>query len=213
MYDIIFLFSKIGNNVAILSMFLPLIADFFARRKKIEYSNDLKIFALFYYYSCIIQLIASILAKVFHSHNLFIFHFYLPIQIVAISYLLLKWLGLKKNVVLLLAAFFGLITFSGDLYFSSLNEYPYFMLWFNISVLLVLSFILSYSNDKRKIHLPCEFNYIHIGIYVYSIITLIGLSPAHTDFRVYGYFFHAMASTISYYFFMRSFRCLYHKNG
>ncbi len=213
MHDIFLLFSKIGSRVAVLLMFLPLITDFFARRKGIKYSNDLKIFALFYYYSCIIQLIASILARVFHSPNLFVFHFYLPIQIAAISYLLLKWLGLKKNVVLLLAAFFGLITISGDLYFSSLNEYPYFMLWFNISVLLVLSFILSYSNDKRKIHLPCEFNYIHIGIYVYSIITLIGLSPAHTDLKVYSYFFHAMASIISYYFFMRSFRCLYHKNG
>ena len=194
-------------------MFLPLITDFIARRKGISYSNDLKVFALFYYYSCIIQLITLIMVRVFHSPNLFVFHFYLPIQILALSYLLLKWIGLKKNVVLLLAAFFGLMTITGDLYFSSLIEYPFFMLRFNTSVLLILSFILSYSNDKRKIHLPCEFNYIHIGIYGSSMVTILGLAPAETDLNVYGYFFLALASIISYYFFARSFRCLYHKNG
>lgn len=194
-------------------MFLPLITDFIARRKGIKYSNDLKIFALFFYYSCVIQLIASTLARVFHSPNLFVFHFYLPIQIVALSYLLLKWIGIRRNLVLPLALLFGLITISGDLYFSSLNEYPYFMLWFNIFVLLILSFILSYSNDKRKLHLPSELNYIHVGIYLYTIATLFGFVPPNSELSVYGYFFHALASIITYYFFMRSFRCLYHKNG
>jgi len=213
MYDILFLFSKIGSFVAVVLIFLPLITNIIALRKGIRYSNDLKVFTLFYYYSIIIQLIASTLARGFHTPNLFIFHFYLPIQIIALSYILLKWIGLKKNIILLLVAFFGLITISGDHYFSSLNEYPYFMLWFNISVLLVLSVILSYVNDKKRIHLPCELNYIHIGIYLYSIVTLFGFVPPKSELNVYGYFFHALASITSYYFFMRSFRCLYHKNG
>jgi hypothetical protein len=87
------------------------------------------------------------------------------------------------------------------------------MIWFDALLLLVLSFYLSYINDKKKIHLSKEKNYIHIGIYLYSIITVIGISPSFTELRTYGFFFQALATIISSYFFARSFRCLYRSNG
>ncbi|VAX19296.1 hypothetical protein MNBD_IGNAVI01-1492 [hydrothermal vent metagenome] len=194
-------------------MFLPLIADFIGRRKGVAYSNDLKVFAAFYYYSLIIQITATVLASIFHATNVFLFHFYVPVQIVILSYLLLKWTGIKRETVLISAGFLGSITIIGDFLFSNLNEFPDFMLWFTTIVLLLLSFLLSYSNDRKKNHLLCEYNFIHIGIYIYSIITLIGTSPTSTPIRLYGYFFQALALIFSNFYFARSFRCLYHKNG
>jgi len=213
MLKILMLFSKIAIITAFISMFLPMITDFIARRGGIAYSNDLKLFAVLYYYSLIIQIIATVLASIFHSTNVFIFHFYSPVQIVILSYLLLKWNGIKQEAVLIIAGLFGLITISGDILFSSLNEFPDFMLWFTTLILFLLSFLLSYSNDKKKIYLTCENNYIHVGIYIYSIITLIGISPANTEIRIYGYFFQALALIFSNIYFARSFRCLYQKNG
>jgi hypothetical protein len=211
MTSILNLFYNIASNLAIISLSFPIITDIIARKKNNKFSNDLKLFEFYIYFTFLMQLFAIILSKLLMVNNLIVFRIYLPIHTAILSYLLIKWLWNTKN--LLWSIIIFIISLWGDYILENYNTPPNFMIWFDALLLLVLSFYLSYINDKKKIHLSKEKNYIHIGIYLYSIITVIGISPSFTELRTYGFFFQALATIISSYFFARSFRCLYRSNG
>jgi len=89
MISIIHLFYIIASNLAILSLFFPVIADIIARKKNGKFSKDMKLFEIFIYLTLTMQLISISLAKLFSMSNLIIFRIYLPIHTAIFSYLLI----------------------------------------------------------------------------------------------------------------------------
>ncbi len=212
MIHILNLFYNIASNLAILSIFFPIAIDIIARIKsKNKFTKELKLFEFFIYFTLIMQLLAIGLAKIVGVNNLIIFRIYLPVHLSIFSYLLIKWIWNKNSV--LWSIIFFLISYLGDYITGNYNTPPNFMIWFDAILLSVLSFYLSYKNDKEKKYLPKEYTYILIGIYLYSIITVLGISPSFTDLRTYGFFFQGLAIIVSNYYFARSFLCLYHSHG
>jgi len=211
MISILDLFYNITSNLAIFSLFLPVIADIIARKKNGKFSKDMKLFEFYVYFTLTMQLIAISLSILFSISNLIIFRIYLPIHTAIFSYLLIKWLWNKNSLVWSIVIL--IISIGGDLIYGQYNVPPNFMIWFDAILLLSLSFYSSYYYDKKMIYLSKKKRYILIGIYSYSIITLVGISPSYLELRIYGFFFQSLAVIISSYYFARSFRCLYHSNG
>ena len=211
MISILDLFYNITSILAAISILFPIITDIFARKKQSIFSIDMKLFEFNIYFTLLMQLFAIILAKIFMVSNLIIFRIYLPIHTSIFSYLLIKWLWNKNSILWSLVIF--IISIGGDYIWGNYNLPPDFMIWFDAILLLALSFYISYYGDKKKKHFSKKKTFIIMGIYLYSIITLIGISPSFTEFRTYGFFFQSLAIIISNYYFARSFRCLYHSNG
>ena len=212
MDSILSLFSEISSYVAIGTLLLPIIASVIARRKNVKFVMDLKLFEFYVYLTFILQIYALVLVNL-GEYNIFLFRLYLPFHTVVFTYFLLKWLlGLNKNT-FILVSFSLFISIIGDFFLDESNNFPYFMLLFDSVLLVILSFIVSFFFDKRKHHLPNEYNYIHIGIYLYSLITLIGFLLTQTGYFKYGFFIQAVAIVISNYYFTRSFVCLFRSRG
>jgi len=212
MIPILDLFYRVTSIIGVLSLLLPVITDIIARKKsKNKFTKELKLFEFFVYFTLIMQFFAIGLSKIVGVNNLIIFRIYLPVHVAIFSYLLIKWTWNKNNV--LWSIIFFLVSYLGDYITGNYNTPPNFMIWFDAVILFVLSFCLSFISDKRKVHLSKKYNYIHIGVYLYSIITIIGISPSFTELRTYGFFFQGLAIVVSNYYFARSFRCLYHSNG
>ena len=208
---IIKLFYKIVSSLATLSLLFPIIIDIRARRKKSKFTNEFKLFEFYIYFTFIMQIVALFVGKLFKANNLVIFRIYLPIHTAILFYLLIKWLWNKNS--LLWSIVILIISIGGDYIWGHYNTPPNFMIWFDAVLLLVFSFYYSYYSDKKKIYLSKKKTYILMGIYIYSIITLVGISPSFTELRTYGFFFQSLAIVISNYYFARSFRCLYRSNG
>jgi len=207
MLSILKLFDELFGYLAIITMLLPIFAAIQARKHKAIFSHDLKLFEIYVYFTLILQCISLTLSYGFGLHNILLFRIYLPIHTAFFSYFLIKW-SRRGNIIFLLIII-TLISIMGDYFYGDPNYSPDIMIWSDAIILLFLSFLLSYKIDKKKNKLPCEHNFIHIGIYLYSIVTLLGLSPSHTDVRVFGFLLQAFAVIISNYYFARSFRCLY----
>ncbi len=204
------LFYKLTSFLAILSLLFPIGTNILARKKYYKFTSDFKLFEFFIYFTFIMQLLAIIIAKL-KANNLFIFRIYLPIHTAILSYLLIKWLWNKNSIFWSIVIF--IVSIGGDYIWGNYNLPPDFMIWFDAILLLALSFYISYYGDTKKKHFSKKKTFIIMGIYLYSIITLVGISPSYTEFRTYGFFFQALAIIISNYYFARSFRCLYRSNG
>lgn len=213
MNSILSLFHDVSNYIAISTMILPILASLTGWIKKIKFSLVLKLFAIYVWITFILQTVALILSYGFKLHNLFLFKLYLPFHTAVFTYFLMKWLLIKNKVVYLLVFLAILISSLGEVLLGSNKTPQSFMLWFDAILLFGLSFLLSYVNDKKKVHLPKEYNFIHIGIYLYSTITLIGLFPSSVGLESYGFFLQSVAVIISNYFFARSFLCLFPYRG
>lgn len=213
MNNILELFLSVSNYLAITSMFLPIAAVLYARERNAVIKKDIKLFEIYVYVTLILQISALVLSYGFKLHNLFLFRIYLPMHTAFFSYFLLKWLLVKNKNIILLVSLFITISILGDFFIGKPNVPPNFMIWFDAILLFGLSFLLSIKNDKRKVHLPKENNFIHIGIYLYSTIALVGLLPSIFGLEVYGFFLQAVAVIISNYFFARSFLCLFPSHG
>ncbi|MEE9430852.1 MAG: hypothetical protein V3V16_07430 [Melioribacteraceae bacterium] len=194
-------------------MLLPIGTSLTCWIKKIKLSFELKLFAIYIWVTFILQAFALVLSYGFGLQNLFLFRLHYPFHIAIFTYLLLKWLHVKNKNIILLVGLSILISVLGDFLFGERNAPLTFMLWFDVIVLFSMSFLLSFVNDKKKIHLPKEYNFIHIGIYLYSTITLIGLFPSSVGLETYGFFLQSIAVIISNYFFARSFLCLFPSRG
>ncbi len=213
MNSILDLFLYITSKFALATMFLPIVAVLIARKRNVELNRDLKLFEFYVYATLSLQLFAYVLNLGLGLPNIILFRLYLPFHTVVFAYFLLKWLlGINKNTILLIS-FSLIISVSGDLIFDDINNFPYFMLVFDAVLLFILSFIVSFLNDKRKHQLSNEYNFIHIGIYFYSLLTLIGFTITQTGYMQVGFFLQAIAVIISNYYFTRSFVCLFHSRG
>lgn len=212
MNSILDLFILVSSYIAIATMLLPIIADLMARKKNVTFKNDLKLFEFYIYFTFILQ-IAAIGLRHFGEFNVFLFRLYLPIHSAIFAYLLLKWLFGKNKYIILLVIIPVIFSVLGDILTSEKNTFPNFMLLFDAVLLFILSYLVSFINDKRKNHLPNEYNFIHIGIYLYSILTLVGFLLTQTGYIDYGYFIQAIAVIISNYYFAWSFICLFRSRG
>ncbi len=211
MISILNLFYIIASSLAIISLSFPVITDIIARRKKIRFSGDLKLFELYNFFTLIMQILAVIFAKLLFTSNLILFRIYLPFHTAIFTYFLVKWRG--NNNYLIWSVVFFFISIVGEFFLGKHGTPPNFMIWFDAIVLLVLSFNLNLYIDKKKLLLKKENNYIFTGIYLYSIITIIGISPSSTELRTYGFFFQSIAIIVSSYFYAGSFQCLFRSNG
>jgi hypothetical protein len=193
---------------SLITMFFPVITSIIARKKSGVFIWEMRLFEVYVYATLIFQLIAHIMTRVFSMHNIIVFRIYLPFHTFIFAFFLLKWLGLKKYYTTI--AFFMLIcSIVIDYLLGDQKTAPYVMIWLDTIILLVLSFLVSYRNDKYRKRLSDEFNEIHIGIYLYSLITLIGVSLSGLEIQIFGYAAQTVATLISNVYFARSFRCLY----
>ncbi|MCP4969646.1 MAG: hypothetical protein GY932_03495 [Arcobacter sp.] len=212
MNSILILFANITSYIGVGTLLLPIIADLIARKKNVEFVTDLKLFEFYIFFTLVMQIIATILFLK-GMNNLFLFRLYLPIHTGVFTYFLLKWSWSKNKKIISLVSLSVIISVLGDIWMGDSNTPPYFMLVLDAILLFGLSFYVSFVNDKKKIHLPQEYNFIHIGIYLYSILTLIGFILSQTGYFNYGYFLQSVAMVISNYYFARSFTCLFHSRG
>lgn len=209
MDSILYLFYRVTSVIAILTMLLPIFAAYKVRRNGIVFSADIKLFEFYVYFLFIFQITALTLSRGFGLHNVILFRIFLLIHMSLFAHFLIKWSGISVNTIFFILP---LLVFSilGDFFFGDPNFAPDFIIWSDAIILLLLSFFLSYRIDKIRFNLPRELNSIHIGIYIYSLITVIGISPSHNDLRLFGFFVQTIAVVISNFYFARSFRCLYH---
>lgn len=212
MLTILNLFGKIFSFLAVITMLYPIFTSLIARKSKKEFSSDLKLFEVYVYFVFIFQLSALSLIHIFNTYNVILFRIFLPIHLALFSYFLLKWASNHK-----IAIIFTLLTipfmFIGDYALGNYNYSPDFMLWTDAVILLILSTYLAYKVNKESVILESKYSYIHLGIYLYSIITIIGITPAYTETRSFGFVLQSLAVIISNYFFARSFICLYKQSG
>lgn len=209
MQSILRLFSIASSFLGTLTLFLPIIYSSIAISKKVKFNIDMKMFVIYCYLTLIGQLISYSLVFIFGMQNVLMFRFYLPLHTALFTYYLLKWIGLEKGYNYLLVFISIVVSFSGDLIFGDQNYSPNFMFWFDAIILFVLSFVLSYISDKKNLKLSCEKHFIHIGIYLYSLITILGITPQKVELHYIAYFLQGAAVIVSSIYFGRSFRCLY----
>lgn len=209
MNSILVLFYKISAFSAELTMFLPIYTVLLARIKARIIKTDLKLFEIYVYFILFFEATALILSHGFGLHNVIVFRIFLPIHAGLFSYLLSKWSNFLERPILL-GISIAMLLIVVDFTWGDQNYSPDLMTWLDAIFLLLLSFFLSYRIDKTNLKLPCEFNFIHIGIYLYSLITLIGITPTNEDLRGYGFVVQNIAIIVSNIYFARSFRCLYH---
>ena len=208
METILKLFSRFFDYFAIATMLLPIVTSIIARKKKKKFNSDLKLFELYIYFTFIMQIFSLVLVIFFHKHNVILFRIYMPIHIMFFCYLLLKWAAIVKNI-LPFVILIGVTAIVSD-YYWGISEYtPDLMFWIDAVVLFILSCILIYRIDKMKVKLPGEFIFILYGIFLYSFFTLIGITPAFEEIRMYGFLVQSIGVVISNYFFGRSFMWLY----
>lgn len=209
MESILRLFSITASILATLTLFLPIVYSIIAIRKKKKMNFDMKMFLIYCYITLVGQLISYSLAFGFGMQNILLFRIYLPLHTALFTYFLLKWIGLEKkhNYLAVIAAI--IISFAIDLIFGDQNYSPIYMFWFDAIILFVLSFYLSYISDKKKLKHSCEKHYIHIGIYLYSLITILGITPQKMEIHHIAFFLQAAAVMVSGIYFGRSFKCLY----
>ena len=208
MDSIFYLFGNIFGYIGYFVLLLPIITSIWARKKKIIFSLDMRLFELLIYLTVIGQIIALVLADVFGLHNVIIFRLFLPIHTAILSYLLLKWSGMFKNNITIILGLM-IISISLDLIWGDPNFTPNLMFWFDAAILFVLSFYLTFLRDKNKVTLKHEYNYIHIGVYVYSSLTIIGIAAPNLEIIMFGYFIQIIASIACTFYYAWSFRCLY----
>ncbi len=212
MEEILGLFYRSFSYLAAITMLFPVITSLKAKASGAVFSKDLRLFEIYVYFVLIFQLLALSLNFIFHSHNVFLFRIFLPVHLAFFSYLLLKWANMGK-----IALLFSLLSipfmFIVDFVLGDYNSAPDFMIWLDAFILSILSFLLSYLNDKNNVHHVKEINYIHIGIYLYSFITLFGLFPSYVGSPTYGFFFQSLAVFVSNIFFAWSFVCLFPSRG
>lgn len=213
MKSILNVFLIVFSFIAIATLLSPVVAGMFVKKRNITFNIDVRLFEIYIYFTVIMQFFAVILNYGLSLQNLLIFRIYLPIHTAVFTYFLSKWLlGKNKNVILLVSSSI-VISILGDFFMGERNTYPYFMVWFDAILLFILSFLLSFVSDKKKIYLSSENNFIHIGIYLYSIITFIGFFPSQIGYVSYSLFLQSVAIIISNYYFTRSIVCLIHSRG
>lgn len=205
MHSIITLFRYTLGWGASLGIIIPVIGAIMARRNGVKLSFEMKLFEVYCYVAVISQYAATINAYTFRYHWQ-IFRVFTIIEAIILFYLLLKWLNFEKYYIKFLAIFFPIL-FIGDYYIES--RYPDFMVWLELSILGILALLLSLKIDKDFINFPKGHSYIHLGIYLYCIITAIGFTPPESELRPFGHLIHVFATYVSIYFYYRSFRCLY----
>jgi hypothetical protein len=219
MKSILTLFLSISSYTAIITMIFPIIAAIRARKQGAVFQFDLKLFEFYYYIATIIQFTVlttawigyfiepfMLFARQFRSY---LFIFLTIVHVIIFLFLLLKWAGLKKYYIPLIIIITPIMIVA-DHFTDTL--YPHLMTWTNVLILLIASFILSLRIDKLSIKLPREYNFIHLGIYIYCLVTIIGFAPNSSvisEIRIFGSFLHALASILVNYYFYRSFKCLY----
>lgn len=208
MLPILDLFKFIFSKIAFLTMIFPVIASIIARRNNSFFSFELRLFEGYVYLLVIFQIAALILSYGLHLHNVILFRIFLPIHTAIFSFFLIKWSGIVKNTIPYVILFMSVLII-GDYLFDDYNNAPDFMIWADSIILFILSFFLSYIGDKKNINRSKELRFIHIGIYLYSIITIIGISPAKNDIRTFGFLLQNIAIVVSNIYFARSFICLY----
>ena len=209
MQSILRLFSITASILGTLTLFLPIIYSSIAIRKNIKLNFDMKMFVFYCYITLIGQLISYSLVFGFGMQNVLLFRIYLPLHTALFTYFLLKWIGLEKRDNYLIVIATILFSFTVDFIFGDQNYSPNYMFWFDAIILFFLSFLLSYISDKKKLKHSCEKHYIHIGIYLYSLITILGITPQKMELHYIAFFLQAAAVMVSGIYYGRSFRCLY----
>ena len=206
MQSIFTLFHSIIGYLAIITIIFPVIASIVARRKGVKFDFDLRIFEIFVYVAAIGQLLALLLAFTVGIGWELVFLIVALAQILTFSYLLLKWMNKQSYFKKIMSIVIPLILIV-NLFLESV--YPAFIIWLGPVLFIILAFLLSYNVDKNKIRLPKEYSYIHIGIYLYSIVSLIGITPSGSELSSFGSVLQHTGSFLTNYYFYRSFRCLY----
>lgn len=208
MESILLPFRYIFGYAAIIGILIPVIASILARRNGVKFTFEIKLFEFYCYSAATVQITAVILAFVMYPDLTYtiLFRILTIIEISVFVYLLLKWMSFERFTFRLLIIVIPIL-FLGDYIYST--EYPDFMLWFQLLIMAILAFLLSYKIDKQNINLPKEYSYIHIGIYLNSIITILGFTPFGDELRSFGHFIHVFANGITIYYYYRSFRCQY----
>ncbi len=216
MESILKLFHSILSYTSMIAMLFPVIAAIKARKQGAVFQFDMKLFAIYAYLAAIIQYTVLAFAwtgyffrqywEYSYQYKSYLFIFILLLQLTTFLFLLLKWAGLKKYFIPLLILVSPIMVLANH-YTNS--YYPDLMTWAEVSILLFTSFTLSYKMDKLLIHLPREHNFIHLGIYLYCLLTLIGITPNSGEIRMFGHILHSIALILTNYYFYRSFKCLY----
>ena len=205
MHSIITLFRYFIGWTSIIGTVVPVIGAILARRNGVKLSFEMRLFEFYCYVAAIGQFIAVIMAFTIGNHQ-FIFRLITLVEIIVFMYLLLKWMNFDRYYFKSLLFIFPILLI-GDYLFES--RYPDFMLWFEISIYAILSVVLSYIIDRDQINFPKEYTYIQLGIYLSSVITVIGFTPSGTELRQFGHLVHVTANITAFYYYYRSFRCLY----
>lgn len=209
MKSILDLFVSASSWLATLTLFFPIWVSIVALKKKAVFDLEMKFFTIYCYVTIIGQLITYILTFYFGMYNVLIFRIYLPFHTLIFSYFLLKWIGLGKNYYNVISLAVFLTSICGDYIWGDPNYAPNFMFWFDGIILLIFSFSLSYLSDRNNIKLNSQQHFIHIGIYLYSLITVLGIISINLELLSVAYFLQGLAVIISSIYFARSVRCLY----
>lgn len=164
------------------------------------------------------QIVMNIERDAFGMANDVLVDFLMPFHLAFASYYLIKWMNLKHiSLKYLLPILFttGAILISKLVSYEVIYlingkyttiEHPVFTIIFcEIIMLIYLSTTLGARIFKKSF----EINYFRLNIYValwlYSIITLIGMPFIGGENYMIGFTIHGVASVIESYFFMRSF--------
>ena len=208
MKSILFLFGDIAGYFAMISLLFPIIASIWVRKKNIALSNEMKLFEVLVYLTFIGQLISHSSWFWLSNFKDLILTIYLPIHTTILSYFLLKWTK-KFNNELQIAIGITTITLLINFIFNDFSLSIEKIFWFDTFILLFLSVFLSYSRDKNNVKLNCEYNFIHNGIYVATLLSVLGIALPKLDVIFFGVFIHTLANITCNIYFARSFKCLY----
>ena len=207
MKSILFLFGDAAGYFAMLSLLFPIIASIVVRKKKIELTNEMKLFEVLIYLTFMGQIISHSSWFELNTYKDFTLAFYLPFHTAVLSYFLIKWTFKFKNE-LQIAIGITALSIIINLFLSDFSLSTEKMLWFDTFILLSLSVFLSYSRDKNGVRLKCEYNFIHNGIYVGALLTVLGIALPKLDIIFFGLFIHTLANIACNIYFARSFTCL-----
>ena len=209
MESIFNLFGTVIGYIAGVSLLLPILTSILARKNKTVFSIEMRLLEIVAYITFLVQITSHSTWYNFNLDKNIIFYIYLPVHTVVFSYMLLKWTDIIQNNLFIIYGII-IILISAAIIFVSPIFSSELLFWFNAIILLTLSFYLSFKRDKRNLITKRELNFIHHGIYIGSLLTVLGIALSRLDIIFFSYFIHVTANITTNLYFARSFRCLYH---
>lgn len=216
MKEILILFQSISNYFGILAQLLPIIGIWVAYKRRLLNDNNMKIFAIYIIVAFVIRYsilflswyhyISGTPSNSFKLLEEWVFNIFNIFETFLFLYILLDWSGNRDYFFPFASIALPILLVAN--YFST-EIFPNLMHWAHIVLLLGVAFYTSFKIDSTNAVLKPEYSYLLIGIYLYFLISILGLAPQVNELHRIENIMHSIALFVSNYYFYRGFKCLY----